>query len=428
MPTLEDEVGMLMSDSATRIRGGDYAPDQTAVIRDFAKRRGLEFVECVTRLREPFEERVRQLRVEHDAMHALAGEAHGLLPCKASATVALAGERVAEIARRHHLPTARCEELIGELGSALTDAIRRVANGDPAARTELADRLVVWLRPLLSEILSDDVRQRIGTTGNEVSHWYIPKNRPPVSRPPPIGSSPARASSRSRSGSAKAATRASGKERTWFSAGRSRSSLRSRRIRHWREGDLPASSGIGYYVCPTEEAVLADLTDDTRRAILSAATLLTGHTRRRFQAEMAHQYCRGSARLAETTFGWGRDAVETGLNELRFGIRCVEDFESRGRPTTRTSTRRWRSTSAGGSIRTPRPTPSSRPPSPSPASPPGPSARRCGPSRSCTGWYPPARPSAISSTASGTSCGGCRRPGRKKADRHGFGGGAIRRR
>src|SRR5215213_10159529 len=79
---------------------------------------------------------------------------------------------------------------------------------------------------------------------------------------------------------------------------------------------------------------MADLSDDTRRVILRAATLLTGHTRRRFQAEMAHLYCGGSARLAETTFGWGREAVHTGLNELRSGIRCVEDFESRGRKTT----------------------------------------------------------------------------------------------
>jgi hypothetical protein len=87
-------------------------------------------------------------------------------------------------------------------------------------------------------------------------------------------------------------------------------------------------------VCLTEEAVVAELTDDARRAILLAATLLTGHKRRRFQAEMANTYCGGSARLAETTFGWGRDAVDTGLNELRSGIRCVEAFESRGRATT----------------------------------------------------------------------------------------------
>src|SRR5438045_9680793 len=77
---------------------------------------------------------------------------------------------------------------------------------------------------------------------------------------------------------------------------------------------------------------MADLTDDARRAILLAAQLLTGYKRRQFQAEMAHLYCRGSARLAETTFGWGRPAVHPGLNELRSGIRCVRPSESRGRP------------------------------------------------------------------------------------------------
>jgi hypothetical protein len=93
-------------------------------------------------------------------------------------------------------------------------------------------------------------------------------------------------------------------------------------------------SGIRYKVCLTEEAAMAELTDDTRRTILLAATLLTGYKRRRFQAEIANTYCGGSARLAETTFGWGRDAVHTGLNELRSGIRCLEAFESRGRQPT----------------------------------------------------------------------------------------------
>ena len=79
---------------------------------------------------------------------------------------------------------------------------------------------------------------------------------------------------------------------------------------------------------------MAELTDDTRRAILRAGQLLTGHQRRRYQAEMAHAYCGGSARLAETTFGWGRDAVRTGPNELRSGIRCLDAFTDRGRPKT----------------------------------------------------------------------------------------------
>ena len=46
---------------------------------------------------------------------------------------------------------------------------------------------------------------------------------------------------------------------------------------------------------------------------------------------MAIKYCRGNPRRAEQVFGWGRDAVNTGLNELRTGIRCVEDYSTRGR-------------------------------------------------------------------------------------------------
>jgi len=72
---------------------------------------------------------------------------------------------------------------------------------------------------------------------------------------------------------------------------------------------------------------MAAMTDDVVPTLLLAATLLTGHKRRRFQAEVALQYCGGSARRAESAFGWGRDAVHTGPNELRSGIRCVEDFD-----------------------------------------------------------------------------------------------------
>ena len=45
--------------------------------------------------------------------------------------------------------------------------------------------------------------------------------------------------------------------------------------------------------------------------------------RRSFQAEMALKYCGGSARPAETIFGWGRESVETGLGEKRTGIVCL---------------------------------------------------------------------------------------------------------
>jgi hypothetical protein len=76
------------------------------------------------------------------------------------------------------------------------------------------------------------------------------------------------------------------------------------------------------------------LTEVTAETIRSAAQLLTGHRRRRFQAEVTLRYCGGSARKAETTFGWGRDAVRTGLGELRTGIRCLDSYYLTGRKTT----------------------------------------------------------------------------------------------
>ena len=79
---------------------------------------------------------------------------------------------------------------------------------------------------------------------------------------------------------------------------------------------------------------MTPLTDDVISTIQSAARLLTGHRRRRFQAEMTVKYCNGSARRAETTFGWGRAAVDTGLHELRTGIRCLDACQRRGRKKT----------------------------------------------------------------------------------------------
>jgi Rhodopirellula transposase DDE domain len=80
--------------------------------------------------------------------------------------------------------------------------------------------------------------------------------------------------------------------------------------------------------------MVTELTDAVRETILSAAQKLTGFRRRQFQAEVAGKYCHGSARHAEQVFGWGRAAVETGLHELRTGIRCLDHFSARGRHKT----------------------------------------------------------------------------------------------
>lgn len=76
------------------------------------------------------------------------------------------------------------------------------------------------------------------------------------------------------------------------------------------------------------------LTDGVIQTIKSAAAKLTGFKRREFMAEVALQYCDGSARKAEQRFGWGRAAVHTGLNEKRTGIRCLDNFSARGRKKT----------------------------------------------------------------------------------------------
>ena len=65
--------------------------------------------------------------------------------------------------------------------------------------------------------------------------------------------------------------------------------------------------------------------------IRSGAKRLTGYQRRLLQAEVATELCGGCARQAERRFGWGRETVEKGLQELRHGVRCVENFAARGR-------------------------------------------------------------------------------------------------
>ncbi|MFM7218709.1 MAG: ISAzo13-like element transposase-related protein [Nodosilinea sp.] len=66
-----------------------------------------------------------------------------------------------------------------------------------------------------------------------------------------------------------------------------------------------------------------------------ASSKLTGAKRRSFQAEMCLKYCEGSARLAETVFGWNRATVQLGLEEQRSGITCV------GAQATASGTKRW---------------------------------------------------------------------------------------
>jgi DDE family transposase len=62
------------------------------------------------------------------------------------------------------------------------------------------------------------------------------------------------------------------------------------------------------------------------------ANRLKGHERRLFMAEVTLKLWDGNPRIAERRFGWGRETVAKGLQELHQGVRCLEDFSARGRP------------------------------------------------------------------------------------------------
>lgn len=76
------------------------------------------------------------------------------------------------------------------------------------------------------------------------------------------------------------------------------------------------------------------LSDCAVQDIRLAAKKLTGFKRREFQAEMTLKHCNGSARLAETRFGWDRNTVAKALGEKRTGIRCLDNYCGRGRKRT----------------------------------------------------------------------------------------------
>ena len=69
-----------------------------------------------------------------------------------------------------------------------------------------------------------------------------------------------------------------------------------------------------------EGTICAELTDPVVATIKDAAEKLTGHRKRAFQAKVTWDYLGGSARRAETVFGWGREAVQRGLCEVQ-GLR-----------------------------------------------------------------------------------------------------------
>jgi hypothetical protein len=76
------------------------------------------------------------------------------------------------------------------------------------------------------------------------------------------------------------------------------------------------------------------LNKTVQATIKDAVEKLTGQPKRSFMAKVCEDYLGGSARKAETVFGWNRHSVELGLHERRSGIVCVDNYRGRGRHKT----------------------------------------------------------------------------------------------
>jgi Rhodopirellula transposase DDE domain len=76
------------------------------------------------------------------------------------------------------------------------------------------------------------------------------------------------------------------------------------------------------------------LTDQVIATFKDAARKLTGPKRRAFQAQVTLDYLDGSLWKAERLFGWSHYPVALGLNALRTGITCRDNFSARGNRQT----------------------------------------------------------------------------------------------
>src|SRR3954454_3743582 len=82
------------------------------------------------------------------------------------------------------------------------------------------------------------------------------------------------------------------------------------------------------------EGMMEALTKQVIASFKDAARKLTGANRRAFEAQVTLDYLDGNIWKAEKVFGWSHHTVALGLNELRTGITCLDNFSARGNRKT----------------------------------------------------------------------------------------------
>jgi hypothetical protein len=74
-----------------------------------------------------------------------------------------------------------------------------------------------------------------------------------------------------------------------------------------------------------------DVSKETVELVSRLVELIRWPSSRQAMGDITLSLLDGKARVAEEVFGWSRTTVELGINELRTGIRCVNDVSNRRR-------------------------------------------------------------------------------------------------
>jgi ABC-type transporter Mla subunit MlaD len=78
------------------------------------------------------------------------------------------------------------------------------------------------------------------------------------------------------------------------------------------------------------------LTEQIKATFKDAARKLTGQKKREFTAQVALDYCEGSARQTERALGWDRVSIQRGLDSFKSGTDYEDNYSARGRKKVET--------------------------------------------------------------------------------------------
>lgn len=76
------------------------------------------------------------------------------------------------------------------------------------------------------------------------------------------------------------------------------------------------------------------LTHKIIETVLSLVAMVPWPLRRQAMATATNMLIDGKPRVSEDVFGWNRNAIELGQNELSTGISCINDLSNRKKPKT----------------------------------------------------------------------------------------------